>query len=73
MSKYDQALEYCQRALNEDNLFEEAYRMALRTFAAMGDRVGLIRQYQQCVDVLEREISTEPSPQTQALYQQLLR
>jgi len=72
MANYDQALEYCQRALNEDNLLEEAYRMALKTFAAMGDRVGLIRQYQQCVDVLEREISTEPSPQTQALYQQLL-
>jgi ATP/maltotriose-dependent transcriptional regulator MalT/DNA-binding SARP family transcriptional activator len=72
MAKYDQALEYCQRALNEDNLLEEAYRMALRTFAAMGDRVGLVRQYQQCVEVLEREINTEPSPQTQALYQQLL-
>jgi ATP/maltotriose-dependent transcriptional regulator MalT/DNA-binding SARP family transcriptional activator len=72
MAKYDQALEYCQRALNEDNLLEEAYRMALRTFAAMGDRVGLVRQYQQCVEILEREINTEPSPQTQALYQQLL-
>ncbi len=73
MAKYDQALDYCQRALNEDNLLEEAYRMALKTFAAMGDRVGMIRQYQQCVDVLEREINTEPSPQTRALYEQLLR
>jgi two-component SAPR family response regulator len=73
LTKYEQALEYCQRALDEDNLLEDAYRLALRTFAAMGNRVGLIRQYQRCVEVLDREINAEPSPQTQALYQELLR
>jgi len=71
--KYDQALEYCQRALDEDNLLEDAYRLALRTFAAMGNQVGLIRQYQRCVDTLEREINAPPSEQTRALYQSLLR
>lgn len=72
MEKYDQTLEYCQRALEEDNLLEDAYRLSLRTFAAMGNRVGLIRQYQRCVEVLEREINAEPSAQTQALYQSLI-
>jgi two-component SAPR family response regulator len=72
VEKYDQALEYCQRALDEDNLLEDAYRLALRTFAAMGNQVGLIRQYQRCVDTLEREINAPPSEKTRALYQSLL-
>ena len=72
LAKYEQTLEYCQRALDEDNLLEDAYRLALRAFASMGNRVGLIRQYQRCVEVLDREINAEPSPQTQALYQELL-
>jgi two-component SAPR family response regulator len=72
-SNYDLALEYCQRALTEDNLLEDAYRLALRIFAAQGNRAALVRQYQRCVEVLEREISAEPSPQTQALYNELIR
>jgi len=72
-SNYDLALEYCQRTLTEDNLLEDAYRLALRIFAAQGNRAALVRQYQRCVEVLEREISAEPSPQTQALYNELIR
>ena len=73
LSNYDLSLEYCQRLLNEDNLLEDAYRLALRIFAAMGNRAGLVRQYQRCVEVLEREINAPPSLKTQTLYQDLLR
>jgi two-component SAPR family response regulator len=73
LSNYDLAQEYCQRLLNEDNLLEDAYRLALRIYAAMGNRAGLVRQYQRCVEVLEREINAPPSIQTQELYQGLLR
>ena len=73
LSNYDLAQEYCQRLLNEDNLLEDAHRLALRIYAAMGNRAGLVRQYQRCVEVLEREINTAPSMQTQKLYQDLLK
>ena len=73
LSNYDLAQEYCQRLLNEDNLMEDAYRLALRIYAATGNRPGLVRQYQRCVEVLEREINAPPSMQTQELYQNLLR
>ncbi len=73
LSNYDLALEYCQRALDEDNLLEEAYRQAFKIFAATGNRAGLVRQYQRCVEVLDKEINAPPSPQTQALYESLLR
>lgn len=73
MANYTMAMDYCQRALNEDPLFEDAHRLALRIFAATGNRAGVIRQYQRCAEVLEREFNAKPSPQTQALYQELLK
>ena len=73
LSNYDLAQEYCQRLIHEDNLLEDAYRLALRIYAAMGNRAGLVRQYQRCVEVFEREINSPPSTQTQELYQDLLK
>ncbi|PKO09533.1 MAG: hypothetical protein CVU40_09535 [Chloroflexi bacterium HGW-Chloroflexi-2] len=72
-SNYDLALEYSQRAISEDNLLEDAYRLAMRIYAAMGNRAGLVQQYQRCVEVLEREINAPPSPQTHQLLEFLLK
>lgn len=72
-SNYDLAMEFCQRSLKEDNLLEEAYQLAFRIYAAAGNRVALVRQYQQCVEIFEKEINSPPSDKTQALYQDLLR
>ncbi len=73
LANYELAQEYCQRLLNEDNLLEDAHRLALRIYAARGNRAGLVRQYQLCVEVFEREINAQPSLQTQQLYQELLK
>jgi len=73
LANYELALEFAQRALDEDNLLEDAHRQALRIFAAMGNRAAVVRQYKRCVETLEKEISAPPSPQTQALYEELLR
>lgn len=73
MSNYELALEYIQRALDEDNCLEAAYRLSFRVYAAMGNRPAVVRQYQKCCEVLHREINADPSPQTQALYLELLK
>ena len=73
MANYGLALEYCQRALHVDNCLENAYRLSFKIYAAMGDRAAVVRQYNRCCEVLHREINTEPSPQTQTLYQDLLK
>ncbi len=67
MSNYELALDYIQRALDEDNCLEAAYRLSFRVYAAMGNRPAVVRQYQKCCEVLQREINATPSPQTQAL------
>ena len=73
LANFELAQEYCQRLLNEDNLLEDAHRLALRIYAARGNRAGLVRQYQRCVEVFEKEINAAPSLQTQKLYQDLLK
>jgi DNA-binding SARP family transcriptional activator len=72
-SNYDLSLEYCQRAINEDILFEDAYRQAMRNYAAMGNRPAMVQQYQQFAEILEREINASPSRQTHELYESLLK
>jgi hypothetical protein len=46
---------------------------ALCLCAELGRRAAALRQYQRCVDLLRREVGTEPEPDTQKLYQEILR
>ncbi|HXF60438.1 MAG TPA: tetratricopeptide repeat protein [Caldilineaceae bacterium] len=69
----DTALEWCQRALVEDPCLEDAHRLAMRIYAAVGNRVGVARQYLLCRKALQEEIAAPPSPQTEELYAQLMR
>ncbi len=64
-------LSLCQRLLKEDNCHEAAHRIAMRAHAAMGNRVLLVRQYEQCRRALQEEIKSSPSLQTQALFEEL--
>jgi LuxR family transcriptional regulator, maltose regulon positive regulatory protein len=65
-------LEYCQQALKEEPCHEEAHRVAMRAYAAQGNRALVARQYEQCCQALLEDLDAPPSPQTQALYEQLI-
>ena len=71
--EYKEALAYCQRALAEDPYLEDAHRLAMRIHAATGNRAAISRQFRLCQQVLRGEIDASPSPQTEALYQTLMR
>jgi ATP/maltotriose-dependent transcriptional regulator MalT/two-component SAPR family response regulator len=71
--RHGTALEYCQLALAEDPCLEEAHRLAMSAHAAMGNRADVVRQYKRCQQILEEEVNVPPSPQTEALYQTLIR
>ena len=60
-----------QRLLSHDPLHEAAYRHLMRLYARSGNRVALVRTYQHCAAVLERELSMKPSMLTQRTYRQL--
>lgn len=59
------------RVVEIDQTQEEAYRLLMRAYAALGERSTALRLYARCVDVLQRELSIAPLPETTALYQTL--
>jgi predicted ATPase/DNA-binding SARP family transcriptional activator len=61
------ALAHGRRWLAFDPLHEPAQRLVMQLHAGAGDRAAAIRQYHECVKVLQEELGIEPEPETTAL------
>ena len=70
--QYHRALELNQCALNADGLQEDLHCQAMRLHAALGNRGGLMQQYQEMKRILAAELDVSPLPSSEALYHQLL-
>ena len=70
--KYAGAIRVAQRLLGLDPLQEATYRHLMRLHAARGDRGAVLRTYQACATVLQRELAIEPGPTTRKTYQRLM-
>jgi DNA-binding SARP family transcriptional activator len=64
----DEAIAHCQRRLALDPLHEPAHRALIRLYAVSGHRAEALRQYRECVRVLDRELGVRPLPETSELY-----
>jgi DNA-binding SARP family transcriptional activator len=67
------AVQSALRLLALDPLQEAVHRTLMRLHAQLGRRDAALRQYQECVDVLRRELAVEPEADTKELYQEILR
>jgi DNA-binding SARP family transcriptional activator len=61
------AIDTVSRWLSFDPLHEEGYRRLMRLRFSSGDRVGALRAYTTCCEVLAHELELEPEPETVAL------
>lgn len=68
---YREALPVAQKLVALNPLNESAYQSLMQIHAALGDRDAIRSQYQRCKELLEQELQTEPSTETQSLYHQL--
>src|SRR5215470_12809307 len=66
------AIQTALRLLSLDPLQEVTHRALMRLYAREGRRAAALRQYQLCVDVLQRELSAEPEEATKQVYRELL-
>lgn len=66
------AVEFSQRALVLEPCDEESHRRIMRCHAALGNRHLTVRQYQTCVDQLDRDLGLEPSAETVDLFESLI-
>src|SRR5690606_22257518 len=65
----DRALDYARRWLSLDPLREEAHQTLMRLYAWSDQREAALRQYRECVRVLDQELGVAPLEETTALYQ----
>lgn len=65
------ALTQCQTILSENHCMESAHRLAMQSYAALGNRSGIKNQYEQCKQYLMDELGLEPSSETVSLYKLL--
>lgn len=69
----DRAIAACRRALARDEFREPIYRALMRYQVLAGDVAAALSTYERCRQMLTNEFGAEPAPQTQALYQAILR
>src|SRR2546428_2422428 len=66
------AIQTAVRLLAIDASQEVVHRALMRLYARQGRRGAALKQYQVCVAALQRELGTEPEPETKQLYQDIL-
>lgn len=66
-----EAVASCQTVFLEEPCQEEAHRMAMKCYAALGDRSAIVRQYVECRRLLQQELQVNPSLETERLYELL--
>jgi DNA-binding SARP family transcriptional activator len=68
----DRAVPVAVRLLGLDQTQEAVHRTLMRLYARQGRRGQALRQYQECLEILERELGVEPEAETRQLYRELL-
>jgi DNA-binding SARP family transcriptional activator len=66
------AIDTALRLLTLDPTQEAVHRALMQLYAGQGRRAAALRQYQVCVDVLQRELGIEPESATREVYRDLL-
>lgn len=65
----ERALAASRRWLELDPLHEPAHRVLMELLARAGEPAAAIRQYRDCVRILDRELGVAPLPETTELYE----
>jgi ABC-type oligopeptide transport system substrate-binding subunit/DNA-binding SARP family transcriptional activator len=69
--EYELAVDYARRWLHLDPLHEDAHRQLMQLYARSDQRPAALRQYQECVRILEAELGVPPSSETTDLHQRI--
>jgi predicted ATPase/DNA-binding SARP family transcriptional activator len=67
--EWEEALGHARRWLALDLLHEPAHRWLMQLYAWAGQRAAALRQYRECVRVLEGELGVSPLEETTRIYE----
>jgi predicted ATPase/DNA-binding SARP family transcriptional activator len=71
--QYARAAEFFRRAIEKDEMFEEAHRELMRCYARLGERGQALRHYQTFEQLVSDELGSVPATESVALYERLKR
>jgi len=67
--EWEQAITISRRWLALDSLHEPAHRHLMQLYARANRQAAALRQYEECVRLLDEELDVEPQPETTQLYE----
>ncbi|MUK88469.1 transcriptional regulator [Ornithinibacillus sp. L9] len=68
LQNYNKSIEWCERILEVDQTWEEAYRLLMYSYYQLNNRPQAIKWYEKCCDVLDTELGVEPMLPTIEMY-----
>jgi LuxR family transcriptional regulator, maltose regulon positive regulatory protein len=69
---YDVAINWCERILERDRTWEEAYRLLMYCYYRKNNRPHAIKWYEKCIQILEEELGVSPLEPTHHMYEMIL-
>lgn len=70
--QWEESMQYWRQMLAVDHCQEEAHYGLMRCYTRLGKRSMALRQYQQCVQIFQEELSAPPGIAMFRLYQRLM-
>ncbi len=70
--QYDAAITWCEKILDRDRTWEEAYRLLMYCYYRKNNRPQAMKWYQKCTEVLEEELGVSPLEPTKHMYQMII-
>ncbi|MFB6465256.1 BTAD domain-containing putative transcriptional regulator [Cytobacillus sp. Hz8] len=68
---YNQAIYWCERIIEKDITWEEAYRLMMYCYYRKNNRPFALRWYQKCCEVLDAELGVKPLEPTRHMYEMI--
>ncbi len=68
LGEWEAAISHARRWLSLDVLHEPAHRMLMMLYAWSDERAAALRQYRECVRILDQELGVAPLEETTLLY-----
>lgn len=69
---YEQAIYWCERIIDRDRTWEEAYRLLMFCYYRKNNRPQAIKWYQKCTEVLRLELGVTPLEPTSRMYEKII-
>ncbi|MGG7621602.1 BTAD domain-containing putative transcriptional regulator [Bacillus coreaensis] len=72
IEEYDHAIHWCERILDTDRTWEEAYRLLMYCYYRKNNRPFAMKWYQKCCAILDEELGVSPLEPTKHMYEMIV-